>query len=129
MKRIIAIILAIASVFSLLSFTASAEETTENTIVITRGNVDFIFEADTTEEFRENFIADYENPQDDEIETCSVLCAALGHKEETSITYTITHNARTTAPRCLQKTYQTEICSRCGYTTKTLISSTYISCC
>lgn len=129
MKKILAFILAMASVFSLMTFTASAEEAAEDTVVIVRGNVEYIFDASASEDLRESFIADCENEHDDGVETCGVLCTLFGHKLETSTPSTITHNARTTAPRCLRRVYSVESCTRCDYSSKTLKSSTYISCC
>ncbi|MBR4858878.1 MAG: sigma-70 family RNA polymerase sigma factor [Clostridia bacterium] len=60
---------------------------------------------------------------------CNILCDLLGHKLETGTTVQIVHNARTTAPKCLEKMDSYEICSRCDYSKYTLISSKYISCC
>ena len=129
MKKLLAIILAIASVFSVMTFTASAEEASEDTVVIVRGDVEYIFDANTSEDLRESFIADCESEHDDGVEACGVLCTLFGHKLETSSAATITHKARTTDPRCLKKTYTVESCTRCDYSSKTLKSSVYISCC
>ncbi len=132
MKKILAIILTIASVFSVMSFTASAEETPEDVIVITRGDVDYVFEAGVSEDHIDSFILLCEEDIDctcEETSTYNVLCTLFGHKLETSTASTVTHNARTTAPRCLKKTYTVESCTRCDYSTKTLKSSQYISCC
>lgn len=129
MKKLLAIILAIASVFSVMTFTASAEEAAEDTVVIVRGDVEYIFDANTSEDLRESFIADCENEHEDDVEACSILCTLLGHEIERSTVTAITHKARTTAPRCLQKIYTVESCTRCDYSSKTLKSSVYISCC
>lgn len=128
MKKILAIILALASVFSLATFSASAETADENNIVIVKGDVEYIFEADASEDLINSFIESCENEHEDAA-TCGLLCDVLGHKLETSTAQTITHNAKTTAPRCLLKTYTVSACSRCDYSTKTLINSTYIHCC
>ena len=131
MKKLLAIILAAASVFSLATFSASAETSDENTIVIVRGDVEYIFEADASEDLINSFIESCENEEHnhEETSTYGILCTLLGHKLESSTVQTITHNARTSAPRCLRKTYTVETCSRCDYSTKTLIRSTYIYCC
>ena len=128
MKKILAIILALASVFSLATFSASAETADENNIVIVKGDVEYIFEADASEDLINSFIESCENEHED-VATCNLLCEVLGHKLETSTAQTVTHNAKTTAPRCLLKTYSVSACSRCDYSTKTLTSSTYIYCC
>lgn len=132
MKKILAIILTVASVFSVMSFTASAEETTEDVIVITRGDVDYIFEAGVSQDHIDSFILLCEEDIDctcEETSTYNVICTLFGHKLETSTASTVTHKARTTAPRCLKKTYTVESCTRCDYSTKTLKNSQYISCC
>lgn len=130
MKKIISLILAIASVFSLATFSASAEEAAENTVVITSGDTDFVFEAGVSEDHIHSFINSFESEHDgEEAATCGLLCTLFGHKLETSTAYTLTHKARTTDPRCLKKIYSVETCSRCDYSTKTLLATTYISCC
>lgn len=131
MKKILALILALASVFSLATFSASAETADENNIVIVKGDVEYIFEAGVSEDHINSFIESCENDEHncEEASTYGILCTILGHKLESSTVQTVTHNARTTAPRCLLKTYTVETCSRCDYSTKTLKSSKYISCC
>ncbi|MBR2867916.1 MAG: hypothetical protein IKB88_02465 [Clostridia bacterium] len=131
MKKILALILAIASVFSLATFSASAEDADENTVVITRGDMDFVFEAGVSEDLMNSFIHSVETDHDDCEDTAAygLMCTLFGHKIESSTAHTITHNAKTTAPRCLKNTYYVEACTRCDYTAKELIRSEYISCC
>ena len=130
MKKILALILTIVSVFSLMTFTASAEETEETTIVITKGEVDYIFEAGVSEDHINSFIESCENEHNsEECTTYGLMCTLFGHKLETSSAVTITHKAAASDPRCLKKTYTVESCTRCDYSTKTLMSSKYISCC
>ena len=74
---------------------------------------------------QENVPDEYES----ESQTYGLTCTLLGHKLESSNISKITHKARTTAPRCLKKTYKYETCTRCDYEKSTLVSSTYISCC
>lgn len=131
MKKILILILTIASVFSVMTFTASAEENAENVaIVITKGDVDYIFEPGVSEDHINGFIGlCEEDSNEEESSTYGLTCTLLGHKLETSTASTITHKARTTAPRCLRKTYTVETCTRCDYSSSTLKSSQYISCC
>lgn len=129
MKKIIALILVVVSVFSTMSITAYAEEAKENTVTVTVNEVEFIFDADTTEDFRNKFIAHYFSHNDEDASTYGLMCTLFGHKLESSIATTITHKAKSTAPRCLRETYEIEACTRCDYTKPTLISSVYISCC
>ncbi|MBQ8763971.1 MAG: hypothetical protein IJZ07_07690 [Clostridia bacterium] len=129
MKKIIALIMAVVSVFSVMTISAYAQNIEEETVTVTVENTDFIFNSNTTEEFRSKFIASYLNPVDDGAETYGLTCTLFGHKLESSIVTSVTHKVRTIAPRCLQEKYNVETCTRCDYTNKTLISSTYISCC
>lgn len=128
MKKIFAFIMAVILAFSVLTVYASAEEAAEE-IVVTCGHTDFIFAGDTPVEIQERFIAYYFGEEDDGTAACGILCDLLGHKLETTSTTTVTHKARATAPRCLQKTFLVETCTRCDYTNSTLTSSRYISCC
>lgn len=130
MKKLLAIILAIASAFSVMTITASAEEAENTEIVITKGDVDYIFEAGVSEDHINSFIALCEEDHDcEEAATYGLTCTLFGHKLETSSASTITHKARATDPRCLHNTYTVETCTRCDYSTSTLKSSVYISCC
>lgn len=128
MKKIIALILVVVSVFSAMSITAYAEDANENTVTVTVNEVKFVFDADTTEDFRNKFIAHYFN-YDDEASTYGLMCTLFGHKLESSVVTTITHKAKSSAPRCLQERFNVEACTRCDYTNSTLLNSTYISCC
>lgn len=126
MKKIIALILVIVSVFSVMSISAYAENA--NTVTVTVNGVDFIFDADTSGEFRDKVIADYFG-EDEGSAAYGLTCTLLGHKLETSTVKTVTHKAKTTAPRCLEKTYNKEVCTRCDYTNSVLTYSEYIYCC
>ncbi len=70
-----------------------------------------------------------EGAEDDEAAAYGLTCTLFGHKYDSQTVKTVTHKARTTAPRCLQKVYDYQLCSRCGDETSTLISSSYIYCC
>ena len=131
MKKFLALILAITSVFSLTTFSASAETADENNVVIIKGDVEYIFEADASEDLINSFIESCENEHNDSEETTTygLTCTLFGHKLASSSAQTVTHNARTTAPRCLVRTYNVEACTRCDYSTKTLLASQYVYCC
>lgn len=128
MKKIIALILVFVFAFSTMSITAYAEDSKEDTVTVTVNEVVFVFDADTTEDFRNKFIAHYFN-HDEEASAYGLMCTLFGHKLESSIVTTITHKVRSTAPRCLQEKFNVEACTRCDYTNSTLLNSTYISCC
>lgn len=131
MKKLLALILAIASVFSLATFSASAETADENAIVIVKGNIEYVFEAGTSDDLINSFIESCENEHEgcEEAVTCGIICDIVGHNLESTTVQTVTHKAASTAPRCLLKTYSVSACTRCDYSTKTLKSSTYIFCC
>ena len=84
-----------------------------------------------SEETREKAIAFYTNVGEEQegSATYGLTCTLLGHNLEGTTLYKITHEARTTSPRCLKKTYNYECCTRCDYEISTLISQKYISCC
>lgn len=128
MKKIIALILVVVSLFSVMSISTYAEDANETTVTVTVNEVEFIFEADTTEDFRNKFITHYFN-HDDGAAAYGLTCTLFGHKIESSVVTAVTHKVNSTDPRCLQETYNVETCSRCDYTNKTLLSSIYISCC
>ncbi len=129
MKRIIAFIMAVVSVFSVMTFTASAHETEEETVVVKVGDTEFIFDADTSEEFRQKAIAAHMNAEDDGAQTYGIICDLLGHDLISEDVISIIHNARTSAPRCLKRIYRDDVCTRCDYVNKTLLSNEYIYCC
>lgn len=128
MKKIIALILVVVSLFSVTSISVYAEGISENAIIVTVNEVEFVFDADTSEEFRNKAIAHYFN-HDNDAATYGLTCTLFGHKLESSVVTTITHKAKATAPRCLRETYEMEVCTRCDYTNPILIDATYIYCC
>ncbi|MBE6755738.1 MAG: hypothetical protein E7555_04720 [Ruminococcaceae bacterium] len=129
MKKIIALVMVIVSIFSVISMSAYAEDKSENTVTVIVNEVEFIFDADTTEEFRDKFIADYFNVDNGDTSAYGLTCTLFGHKYEESIVTAIIHKDKATDPRCLRQTYKMEACTRCTYAQKTLISQVYISCC
>ena len=129
MKKIIALILVVVSIFSVMSISVHAENVNENSVTVTVNETDFIFDANTSEEFRSKAISCYFNHNDNGATTYGLTCTLFGHKLESSYISTIEHKVRATDPRCLQETYDTEACTRCDYANAVLISSTYISCC
>ena len=128
MKKIIALILVVVSLFSVMSISVYAEDANENTVTVTVNDVEFVFDADTTEDFRNKFIAHYFS-HDDGAAAYGLTCTLFGHKIESSVVTAVTHKVRATDPRFLEETYNVETCSRCDYTNKTMLDSSYISCC
>ena len=126
MKKIISLILSLCIILSLGVIPASAEEAVEtNDVTI------IIHNEDISEETKEKLIAFYSDPetQVNDATTYGLTCTLFGHKLESTVTTVITHKVRTTAPRCQEKTYTYEACTRCDYENSTLIGTTYIYCC
>lgn len=129
MKKIIALIMVVVSLFSVMSISAYAEDINEDTIIVTVNETEFIFDANTSEEYHNKFIAYYFNENDQDATIYGLMCTLFGHKLESAVITTITHKKRATDPRCLRESYDTEACTRCDYTYAELITSKYISCC
>lgn len=126
-KRFLAILMAAiisVSIFAMPSSAAEAEEP--------QAHIEVYFEDDNlSEEFKAKATAYFLNgaPEEDGAATYGLTCTLFGHDLEIGTTYTITHKARATEPRCLKQTYNYSACTRCDYEASTLISSTYIYCC
>lgn len=129
MKRIIALIMAVVSLFCVISVSAGAEGVEEDTVTVTVNETVFIFDADTTEEFRDKFILNYFNGEDDGTATYGLMCTLFGHKIETTTVAAVTHKAKATSPRCLREIYDVDNCTRCDYNKSTLVTRSYIVCC
>ena len=127
MKRIIALIMAVISLFCVMSVSAVAEG--EGTVTVTVNETEFIFASDTTEDFREKFIANYFNGEDECATTYGLTCTLFGHKIETTSVTAVKHKVLATAPRCRREIYDVDNCTRCDYTKSTLKTSSYIDCC
>ena len=98
----------------------------------THEHIEIIIEnEDISDETKEKIMEFYTSGGEEKegVATYGLTCTLLGHKLETSIVNKITHKARTTAPRCLKKTYSYSTCTRCDYEESTFISSKYIACC
>lgn len=125
-RKMLALALTVAMLLCAFIIPTSATETKidENTeIIIENENI--------SEETKAKIIAYYTNEEEstDNSTTYGLTCTLFGHKIETSSVSKITHKARTTSPRCLEKTYAYETCARCDYEESTLLSSIYIICC
>ena len=124
MKRIFAILL----VLTLLTCTYVMPASAKN---ITKENIEIIIHDDVSEETKEKiekYFADGE-PATNRISTYGITCTLFGHKIEGTIVSAVTHKVSSTSPRCLEKTYNYEACTRCDYENAQLISSMYIVCC
>ncbi len=125
-KKILALVLAIAMLSCIFIMPANAAEAE------THEHFEIIIEnEDISEETREKIIVFYTNSgeENDGAATYGLTCTLFGHKLESTRVYKITHEVRSTSPRCLKKTYTYEACTRCDYEKSTLMSSEYIACC
>lgn len=126
-KRFLAILMVVIISISLFTMPTSAAEVEEP-----HTHIEVYFEDENlSEEFKAKATAHFLNggAENEGISTYGITCSLFGHKLETSATYTITHKARATSPRCLKKTYSYSSCTRCDFEESKLISSTYIVCC
>lgn len=124
-KNLFAILLALTLLTCTFVLPTSAKETTNN-------NVEIIINDDISEETKtkiERYFANGEPATDNNASTYGLTCTLFGHKIECTSVSTTTHKVRSTSPRCLQKTYNYEECTRCDYENATLILSEYIVCC
>ena len=131
-KKLLALILALTTLLTvfIIPVGATEEEHNHEDIEIV------ILNEDLSEEAKAKLYAYYSDPShdhettEDGTATYGLICTIIGHKIETSNTYTIQHKARATAPTCLKKIYKYEVCTRCDdYEKSTVLSSSYIYCC
>ena len=125
-KKVFSLILALATLLCAVIIPANAKETkTHNHIEI------YIEGNNISEETKEKAINFYTNGGEEKegVATYGLTCTLLGHKLESTIIKTITHKVRSTSPRCLEKKYNYEACTRCDYESSTLLTSFYIACC
>lgn len=129
MKKI-SIILAICLLLTVMGMTVSAiaPENQGNTYAMQNVTVKFDANSKFTPE-EQRHIAELLVYGSDKISPYGLSCFLFGHNYQTDTVTTVTHRARTTAPRCLSKKYEVSVCSKCGDTQQTLISSVYIYCC
>ena len=83
---------------------------------------------ETKEKIEKHFITG-EPVTNDGTTTYGLTCTLLGHKLESTTVDVITHKVRSSAPRCVCKTYDYEACTRCDYETSELVRTEYIYCC
>ncbi len=125
MKKAFSMLLAVITLISLTVLPASAEVGAHDEIEV------IIHNQELDEETKAKIVAFYTNPEaeNEEASTYSLTCTLFGHNYEYEDVVTITHKARTTAPRCLKRTYDHGTCTRCDAQVSTLIGSVYIACC
>ncbi len=125
-KNLFAILLALILLTCTFVLPTSAKGSTNDT------DIEIIINNEVSNETKakiEKHFATGEPLTDDSASNYGLTCTLLGHKIEGTIVATITHKVSSTAPRCLERTYEYEACTRCDYETSTLIASEYIFCC
>lgn len=125
-NKLLSFILALATLLCAVIIPANAAEAdTQEHIEI------YIENENISEETKEKIIAFYTNGGEEKegVTTYGLTCTLLGHKIESSTVTTINHKVRSTSPRCLEKTYDYESCTRCDYEDSTLLTTEYIICC
>lgn len=124
-KNLFAILLVVILLVCTLVIPTSAKNATNNT------EIEIIVYNEVSEETKEKIERYFSSgePVEDKTSTYGLTCTLLGHKIESSTVETITHKVRTTAPRCVQKTYDYEACTRCDYENSLLTRTLYIYCC
>lgn len=127
--KIISILSILVLLFSTASISVSAADSDSHSHEILSSEKSLIFEDGTSSEIKKRIIMDLSGNGETPNSTKGLTCILFGHKLETGTLITITHRVRATSPRCLRETYDYEICTRCGYSKYTCISSMYIVCC
>ena len=123
-KSLFAILLALTLLACTCVLPTSAKEDKNVEIIILDENV-----SDETKAKIEKYFANGEPATDDGAATYGLTCTLFGHKLQNSIVDVVTHKVRSTAPRCVRKTYDYDACTRCDYETSDLIDTEYIFCC
>lgn len=124
-KRFISLILTLVLFVGIFAIPTSAGHVHE------AGEIEVVIEnEDLSDEMKEKIIAYYtDDNHDDDTASYGLTCTLLGHDLESTKTTTVTHKVSATAPRCLQKTYEHNACTRCDYQKATHVASKYIYCC
>lgn len=123
-RKMISLFLAVVFVACSFQTVAFAESKTYNC-----ENITIEFHNEVSNEVQERIVAHFHGEDENIVSPRGLTCTLFGHKLETGTTSVVTHNVRTSAPRCLRETYDYEICSRCDYSEYTFLYSEYIYCC
>lgn len=128
-KRLLAMLMVLSITMCIFTMPSSAAKTTENEDT----HIQVYFEDENvSEELKAKAIAHFTDSESEESAPAArgLVCAVIGHKIESTITTVITHKISATAPRCLERIYKYEACTRCDdYERETVLSTAYIYCC
>lgn len=126
-KSLFAVLLALTLIICTCVLPVSAEKEVEKNT-----DIEIIIHSEVSEETRANIerhFATGEPATDNGATTYGLTCTLLGHNKVNTAVSTINHKVSATAPRCLERTYDYEECTRCDYSKSTLLKSVYIYCC
>lgn len=99
---------------------------------VSEGDISIEFPADTQLSIEEQeVIADkiVNGTSGDDAAAYNIICTLFGHDLSTEYVHATQHKVNELSPRCLRKTYEVELCSRCDYNTVELVSGVYLACC
>ncbi len=131
MKRILSIIMCFVLLMAAASVVSASGETGVyeyeiNNVEYTVEFVDNDISPDKMQMIAETLVG----LRDGSVQTYGLGCTLFGHDLVTKTVYVTEHKVRTSAPRCLQHTYNVTYCEDCDYTKEQkLVASTYIACC
>ncbi len=129
MKKLFALVLTLALTLTFVSHVFANDTSKDVRFDYDDLGVTVIIEdADGLDAEKQKFIADCLAYDTTPKET-RAWCWLLGHDYVTTTAYTVIHEARETAPRCLRKMYNFTTCENCDYYEKELIRQEYINCC
>ena len=126
-KNLFAVLLALTLLTCTCVLPVSAEKEIEKNT-----DIEIIIHSEVSAETKTNIerhFATGEPATNDGVATYGLTCTLLGHKIVCTSVSTINHKASSTAPRCLERTYDYEECTRCDYSKSTLINQVFIYCC
>lgn len=137
MKKTLAFLMAAVMTFSALSLAAFAVDTTDS-YVFPYGDIEVSVPMNGVTEDEAKSVAE-SIAKLEGIAVCdgrissdaaphNLICSIAGHNLTTTYPTAIVHKAYTNAPRCVQKNYEHQYCSRCDYTSDTLLSTIRIYC-
>lgn len=129
MKKIVSLILALTFLIGVMQIAVSAQDSSPAP-ACGEYEVEVFVPEDLSVEVRAKILAHMFGEEDsDPVQERNIICTLFGHSNETTVSYTVTHNVYSTSPKCVQKTYTTYTCTRCGHTETELTSSIRISTC
>ena len=126
MKKILTIILCAVLAINCTAFTMS-DSTYEYIVDDSHITIEFSSASVLSTE-KQRQIADQMVYGDDDASTYA-WCWLTGHNYVTEAVTAVEHKVYTLSPRCIQRIYSIETCTKCDHFEETLIATTSIACC